>query len=113
MWTETFSHFAICCLAFDTVNSHLLRDREPENDVPFPADGVRMKFPDSFGVIVSEMHQGPNWIAMVSASLSNSLVPPLTERTGSPVIGSTSSITLKRVPSLSNSECVSTRSTDG
>ena len=63
---DKVSHFAIFCALFDTVNSHLSRDLPPENDYPFPEDGERAKFPDSFGVIDTEIHEGKNWLALVS-----------------------------------------------
>lgn len=65
---EKYSHFAIDCLVLDTVNAHLFRQQDAENDVPFPEGGVRMDFPDSFGMITTEIHEGENWIALVSGN---------------------------------------------
>jgi hypothetical protein len=65
---DHFSQFAVYCTAFDSMNSHHTKSLLPNNDIPFPAGGVKMEFPDSFGVIKSEMYEGRNWLAMVSGT---------------------------------------------
>lgn len=63
---KSVSEFAIYCAIYDTVNSRHFEGVECDNDVPFPIDGTRTQFPDSFGIIKAMVHEGPNWIALTS-----------------------------------------------
>ena len=62
------SQFAVFCSLFDTVNSHFMTDLPPNNDHPFPTDGIVAEFPDSFGVIKTEFYEGRNWLALASGN---------------------------------------------
>ncbi len=63
-----FSHFTISCLVYDAVRADRFRDVPAMNEVPFPTNGKQMAFPESFGVIKTKIHEGPNWLALVSGS---------------------------------------------
>jgi hypothetical protein len=65
---DRFSQFAIYCAVFDTVNSHHTKNLPADNEATFPADGKKMEFPESFGVIKTEMYEGGNWLALVSGA---------------------------------------------
>ena len=63
---ERVSQFAVFCALFDTINSYFTSDISPENDHPFPSNGSLVEFPKSFGVIKTEIYEGPNWLALKS-----------------------------------------------
>lgn len=63
---DSVSAFAIYCGLFDTVNSRHFDNVACDNDAPFPLDGFKAKFPDSFGIIKTMMYEGPNWLALTS-----------------------------------------------
>ena len=65
---DRVSQFAVFCSLFDTVNSFFTKDAEPDNDHPFPTDGIAAEFPESFGVIKTEFYEGQNWVALASGS---------------------------------------------
>lgn len=65
---ESVSEFAIYCAMYDTISPALNEDRECDNETPFPTDGIQARFPPSFGIITTEMHEGGNWIALVSGT---------------------------------------------
>ena len=65
---ERVSQFAIYCGVFDTINAHHTKELESDNETEFPSGGVKMEFPDSFGIIKTEFYEGSNWIALVSGT---------------------------------------------
>ena len=65
---DRVSQFAIYCGFFDTINSRHVTDIAADNDIEFPEGGVKMEFPDSFGIIKTLCYEGINWIALVSGT---------------------------------------------
>lgn len=65
---QRVSQFAIYCGMFDTLNSRHLEAIACDNDAEFPAGGMKMEFPESFGIIKTEFYEGLNWIAMASGT---------------------------------------------
>lgn len=65
---HSVSEFAIHCAMFDTINKRHAEEIPCENEIPFPAEGKKACFPESFGVIKTEMYEGTNWIALVSGT---------------------------------------------
>ncbi len=60
------SHFAVISTAYDTVMLSHHEQLSADNQTPFPSDGKKMEFPDSFGIIETAMYEGRNWLGLVS-----------------------------------------------
>lgn len=65
---ERVSQFAVFCGVFDTINAYHTKTLDCDNEAEFPAGGVRMEFPESFGIIKTVLYESVNWVALVSGA---------------------------------------------
>ncbi|QDU54892.1 DUF4272 domain-containing protein [Aeoliella mucimassa] len=65
---DRFSQFAIYAAMVDTLSTTFPKEIAEVPGVPHPTDGTKMEFPDSFGVIDTEVFEGENWLALVSGN---------------------------------------------